>query len=123
MLGNPNDWVARAIALLNSSYHVFQLGPEDHTIHQSPDDILNDKNLPMGEYFTPIFRAIQFIQFVLGAVTEYASFNPVDGETLTVRKLSGTVYKGREQEVLNMMKRVETEELEWGGESWEHTEL
>ena len=125
MLGNPNDWVARAIALLNSSYHVYRLGCEDHTINQSPDDILNDRNLPMGDYFTPVFSAIQFIQFILGAVSEYASFNPFNGDKLTVRKLSGTVYKGREKEVLDMMKSVKTEfeELEWGGESWEHTEI
>ena len=123
MLGSPYDWVAKAIALLNSSYYVHKLGRKEHTINQSPADITDDKNLPEGDYFTPIFQAIQFSQFILGVVAEYASFNPFDGDLLTFKKLSGTVYKGREKEVLDMMDSIKTQELEWGGDSWEHAEL
>ena len=123
ILGATNDWLARAVALLNSSYYVYQLGPEKHSIRQRPSDITEDKNLPESDYFTPIFGALQFAQFILGAVAEYASFNPIDGDLLTVKKLSGTTYKGREKEVLDMMDSVVTEELEWGGDSWEHTEF
>ena len=123
IIGSSNEWAVRAVALLNSSYHVYCLGSDEHTISQPISDIHENKNLPQGNYFRPIFGAIQYIEYALGAMSQYATYNPIDGEHLSTERLARTIYKGKEEEVIVAIKTVSEFSVVWGSNSWDHIEI
>lgn len=126
IIGKTGEWMARAIALLNSSYHVHCLGATEHKITQSYNDITSkcsNTSLPSGDYFTPIFYALRYAEFSLGCLQNHATYNPTDGEQTLADKIPKTFYRGRDMEVLDAFNGVKEEWCVWGSEEWEHKEF